>query len=148
MTEAEAACIHDRPDCLLVDLGEDVVEQVEELLATQIMREGDAAKLRDIIAAAQKSGDHASLARGIENAKAAGHLSSGHPVFGEAEAVALELAEKSRLRKEKAEQDAKAVALQEALQNAYDKANNEKLFSDEQRAAIPPLKVCFGVSVF
>lgn len=148
MSEAEAAGIHDTPDGLLVDHGEDVVEQVEELLATQIMREGDAAKLRDIIATAQKSGDHASLARGIENAKAAGHLSSGHPVFAEAEAVALELAEQSRLRKEKAEQDAKAVALQEALQNAYDKANNEKLFSDEQRAAIPALKVCFPVSVF
>ena len=147
MSEAEAAGIHDTPDGLLVDHGEDVVEQVEELLAAQIMREGDVARLRDIMAAAQKSGDHALLARGIESTKAAGHLSSGNPVFAEAEAVALELAEESRLRKEKAEQDAKAVALQEALQNAYDNANGEKLFSDEQRAAIPALKVCFSAAV-
>jgi hypothetical protein len=137
---AEDAGIQDTADGGMVDAGEDAIEQLEEALATQIVREGDAERLGQAVAAARKSKDQDGLARAVAAAKKAGNLSGAHPLFAEAAALVQELAEQQRKAREQADRDARAVAMQEALQAAYDKAHGQPLFSDAQRAAVPQLK--------
>jgi hypothetical protein len=131
---ADDAGIGDTADSGMIDAGEDAIEQLEEALATQIVREGDAERLSQAVAAARKSSssssssssskpDHEALARAIAAAKKAGNLGAAHPLFAEASALVQELTEQSQKAREKADRDAKALALQEALQAACVRAS-------------------------
>jgi len=141
LEQAEAVDEEHTFDPGLIVHGEDIVEQMEEQLATQIMREGDLERLRTAIAKAKESKDHEGLAKAVAKAESAGNLGPSHPIFDEAQDLTMELVEMSRMEKEQEKKKAEALALQDALQAAYDKAHAEKLFSDEQRALIPAVKV-------
>ena len=119
MEHAETVGVGDTVDARLIDEGEDVLEQLEEILATQIVREGDVERLQEAMAHARERGKgHEVVETTVAEIKEAGNLHPSHPTFADAEALVQELKDSAKAAHEKAAQESRAVALQDALQEA------------------------------